>query len=215
MISLAGCEQKKEAFTQPEAELLASLKFDVTVLRDIKASITGVMIQYETADPGVMINEAGEAEKSGIEKKDGVSFKAEPDEAEGLVFRFKDDLRKKGYLIFVSEAGFESPSTVTIIKSNDQFDILKLQKTDGINFGIENKDVISKLEDWDKRYGIEIIGADYDWTEVILKKLPDNVPEFSQEVYKFCPDVVDQGVGEINALEKMIAETRRVYLWWD
>jgi hypothetical protein len=216
VISLPGCQQKeKNTFTPTEAALIASLKFDAMALSEIKGSVTGEMVQYETSDPGVMINADGETEKSGIEKREGISFKAAPDEAEHLVLKFKDDLREKGYLIFVSESGFESPSTVTMIRSKDQFDILRFQKTDGINYGIENKDVISKLEDWNRKYGIEIIGADYDWTEFILKKLPDNVSEFSQEVYKFCPDVVDQGVGEISELEKVIANTHRVYLWWD
>ena len=38
---------------------------------------------------------------------------------------------------------------------------------------------------------------------------------FAKEVYTFCPDVVDQGVGSIEALEEAIKEMHGVWLWWD
>ena len=86
-----------------------------------------------------------------------------------MVFKYRENLQERGYLIFVSENGYQIPSTVSVIKSNDQFDILRIQKTDGINYNIENKDVISKLKEQDLKYkGIKILGADYDWVDFMI-----------------------------------------------
>ena len=49
----------------------------------------------------------------------------------------------------------------------------------------------------------------------MLVGAPDNWGAFAQEVYEFCPDIVDQGVGDVGALAEILDDTRRVYLWWD
>jgi hypothetical protein len=130
-----------------------------------------------------------------------------------IIIKSKD--KDKGYLIFVSQNGYETPSTVSIIKSTDQFDILKIQKTDGINYDLENEDVIEKTKIMGYKYGIEILGADYDWVDFTITVPSDSIPDFAKEVYEFCPDAVDQGVGEVVELEKMIGEFKRLVLWWD
>jgi hypothetical protein len=74
-----------------------------------------------------------------------------PDE---ILNRFKDELNQKGYLIFISEMGYFDPLSMSIIKSTDQFDFIRLQKTDGRNYDVMNEDVINKLREWDSKYGI-------------------------------------------------------------
>jgi len=38
---------------------------------------------------------------------------------------------------------------------------------------------------------------------------------FAEEVYQFCPDVVDQGAGSIDALAEEMKRTNALFLWWD
>jgi hypothetical protein len=77
------------------------------------------------------------------------------------------------------------------------------------------EDLIRKLRQWDDAYGIDIYMADTDTIQLRLKRLPPDLPAFAKEVYAFCPDIVDQGVGSVEALEQAIRESREVYLWWD
>jgi len=37
----------------------------------------------------------------------------------------------------------------------------------------------------------------------------------TKELYDFCPDIVDQGTGTMEALKLEITRTRELYLWWD
>jgi hypothetical protein len=36
----------------------------------------------------------------------------------------------------------------------------------------------------------------------------------AKRMYKFCPDIVDQGVGTVDALAKEL-QKQKLYFWWD
>ncbi|WP_299246802.1 DUF4253 domain-containing protein [uncultured Aquimarina sp.] len=215
LLFLVSCRQSTPNFSESELLLFKSIGFDKEVLSDIKKTINEEFTQLEVSEPGYIIDKNGEQQKTGIEKVNGISFKVMENESNGIILKNKNKLKEKGYLIFLSESGYKTPSTISIIKSTDKFDILKIQKTDGINFDIENEDVIKKLKDWDKIYGIEILGADYDWVDLTFNKDIKDISLFAKEVYDFCPDAVDQGVGEISELERILKEEKRLFLWWD
>jgi hypothetical protein len=54
-----------------------------------------------------------------------------------------------------------------------------------------------------------------DWAEANFIQKPTNMTKFAQELYEFCPDVVDQGAGSIEELEKEMNAFDILYLWWD
>ena len=97
----------------------------------------------------------------------------------------------------------------------DQFDILRAAATDGANYDLQTEDIVKELQAWDREFGIDIRRAESDTVQLRLKKLPKNVKAFAQRVYKFCPDIVEQGVGSVEELEKAIVKDKMVYLWWD
>lgn len=107
----------------------------------------------------------------------------------------------------------KSPELVCVLKSADKYDILRAFVTNGTNYDIDTKQIINKLTEWDKQYGIDIIGADGDWVEVKFEKTPQNTRKFAEEVYKFCPDAVEQNAGSIEALEYDIKTHKGVFLW--
>lgn len=46
-----------------------------------------------------------------------------------------------------------------------------------------------------ERYPLQVRGAYYDWVALDFEDLPADVCRFAEEVYEFCPDSVEQGVG--------------------
>ena len=74
---------------------------------------------------------------------------------------------------------------------------------------------IDKLKEWDKAYDIDIWQAETDTIQITLKNLPEDIPSFARDVYKFCPDIVDQGSGNISDLIRSIKGAKALYLWWD
>ncbi|MFC5467271.1 DUF4253 domain-containing protein [Cohnella suwonensis] len=147
---------------------------------------------------------------------DGISFSTSNEQAEKIIIELKSKLNPLGCLVFISEQE-NNRSKIGAIKGNDQFDILKIQQTNGDNYDIGNEDVIDTLKKWNSRYPFDIIGADFDWVEANFKVLPSDkeIKSFAKEIYDFCPDVVEQGAGDIESLIEEIKNSKKLYLWWD
>jgi hypothetical protein len=133
------------------------------------------------------------------------------------------DIRKQlplGFLAFMGTTrwlGDENHNGVEVVvgKGESQFDILRLARTDACNCDLGTEDIIGKLQSWHESCGIDIFHAETDTIELSLLKLPADMQAFARDVYEFCPDIVDQGVGSVEALEESIWDSRQVYLWWD
>ena len=78
--------------------------------------------------------------------------------------------------------------------------------TNGINYEISNEDVIVKLTKWDKQYSISVSEIEADRLTVQFDKLPEDLNKFANEIYEFCPDVIDQGYGCIADMIEMSQE---------
>jgi len=110
-----------------------------------------------------------------------------------------------------SDDGWE----IVVATGQNQFDILRIAQSDAANYDMETDDIIRKLEEFDLKFGIDIFHAESDTIEFEFKQLPENLMAFSQDLYEFCPDIVDQGLETVENLENEIAVTGRVFLWWD
>ncbi|NKE06542.1 DUF4253 domain-containing protein [Mesobacillus selenatarsenatis] len=144
----------------------------------------------------------------------GVCVKCKQDETELLALKLREELKAINYLAFICDSNREK---VAMIPGSDQFEILKIQQTNGDNYEISNRSVISKLKEYYRSYPFTIIDADYDWVEVEFEVLPNGkeLKAFAREIAEFCPDLVEQGTGSINDLMEEIKGTRKLSLWWD
>lgn len=149
-------------------------------------------------------------------RPNALQFKAGHHEAGSIIQRLEAALRGKGYIVFLSEQNFgHIPDVVAILKSTDQFDILRCKGTDGLNYGIDNESLITTLKTWHSETPFDIRGADCDWLEARFRQAPADWKVMAEKVYGFCPDVVDQGTGSVEALATEMRDTGMLYLWWD
>lgn len=37
----------------------------------------------------------------------------------------------------------------------------------------------------------------------------------AEQMYEFCPDIVDQGVGTVEKLARELKSSGRLFFWWD
>ncbi|SIO50570.1 DUF4253 domain-containing protein [Chitinophaga niabensis] len=187
--------------------------FESFIIDELKKISSG---EFATLAPNLEMSDAKREDLPPALQADGLQFEYAGKDAKEGVYSLKDKLREHGYFIFVCEANFgHSPDKIGVIKSNDQFDILRFMATDGINYDIENADVIEKLQQWHSKYPFEIVGAAQDWVEAkFVGALPD-FNAFAQDVYDFCPDIVDQGTETVEALGDEMKNSAALYLWWD
>lgn len=148
----------------------------------------------------------------------GVQFEAPARQVDGIRKSLSEKLKPMGCKVFVAQRNYGTggrPDRIAVIKTADQYASLWAKETNGANYNIDTASVVRKLKDWDRSYGIEIIGADYDWVEVLFLALPPDVDAFAAEIYKFCPDSVEQGAGTVGALADQIRKEQGLVLWWD
>lgn len=104
---------------------------------------------------------------------------------------------------------------LVVAEGKTQFDILRVAASDAVNFGMQTEDLIPVLQKWDAEFGIDIFQAGTDTIQLRLTSLPSDLKKFADEVYEFCPDIVDQGVGSVEELRQEIAKSHQLFLWWD
>lgn len=109
----------------------------------------------------------------------------------------------------------EDGAEIVVAEGKTQFDILGIARSDAVNYGLGTEDLVRKLQTYDGAFGIDIIHAETDTIEFDLTGNPEDFSDFAEDLYKFCPDIVDQGVGSVADLEEQIVVTGRVFLWWD
>ncbi|MBI3272881.1 MAG: DUF4253 domain-containing protein [Planctomycetes bacterium] len=125
-----------------------------------------------------------------------------------------------GALAFIGTTHSLAPNApkgveIVVAPGANQFDILRLARTDACNYDMDTEAVIEKLQEFDRLCGIRIWQAETDTVQLDLVDEPRDVSAFAVEVYRFCPDIVDQGCESVDALEQIVRAHRRLFLWWD
>jgi hypothetical protein len=120
----------------------------------------------------------------------------------------------KGYRAFWSSrlkpSGFSIGDEIIVLKTTDHYAIVKAKRTYAET--VPHSEILSRLRKWEKSFEFEVVGASHDWVAIAFRTLPKNLCAFAEEVYRFCPDIVDQGVGPIREKDnpKFFAEARKL-----
>ena len=78
-----------------------------------------------------------------------------------------------------------------------------------------HEDVISKLREVERDQPFVLTGIGMDFVEGRFTTPIRDAAALARSLQKFCPDVVDQGAGTLEALERDLLSTREFFLWWD
>ena len=82
---------------------------------------------------------------------------------------------------------------LVVLRTDNQYDLLTLMQTNLSYAAVYGKDLISKLQEWEARYGLDIEQVAKNGLYMRLHTSPSDLESFAQEVYEFCPYVVDSG----------------------
>jgi hypothetical protein len=93
-----------------------------------------------------------------------------------------------------------------IATRNPKFQPLYDHHTNGINCDVTTEDIVQRLEEWDALYTITISNVEPDGLVVTFAWLPEDLSALAQEIYEFCPDVIDQHFGCMDDLVEMMDE---------
>lgn len=112
-------------------------------------------------------------------------------------------------------------SVIKVGKGSSGFNLVVKQGTNGANYNISTQMILSKLKQWNEKYGVNIIEAKSSSLKISFKKLPDDLSELCTEMFLFCPDLIDlQGGEQENAATMrhfagVLQKTKVIDFWWD
>lgn len=111
--------------------------------------------------------------------------------------------------------GSDKDYFIGAIKTNDQFECLRVFETNGINYNLETKDIIAFFEKWRRQVKFSIIDAYHDRVIIQLFNFDFNIDEFAKEAVEFCPDFL--AVAEdVEQMKKYILDRKgEIDFWWD
>jgi hypothetical protein len=196
--------------TEQEKSLCKSLDIDENVAVEIKTVSKSVIEQLP------QISEYGEVLEGKFEgicsKVPTVDYMVSPKILE-FVSENKSKFLEQNYNLFVFDSG--EGNYLSVIKGKSDTEVLKWRQTNGINYDIDNDSIISKLQEWKSKFDFILLGAGMDWLQIQFITQPLDFDKFAEEVYEFCPDIIDQGVGDFEELAPEMKRINGVFLWWD
>ncbi|WP_300526938.1 DUF4253 domain-containing protein [Maricaulis sp.] len=107
---------------------------------------------------------------------------------------------------------------IVIIPVDDVIDVPAHLFWGGWNDNHESPAHIAVLRDWRERYGAELVVMGPDIIELKVARRPQTQDEalaLARAQLAYCPDIVLQGVGSIDALAATLMQSDWWYFWWD
>jgi hypothetical protein len=146
----------------------------------------------------------------------GPSFVASLDprgEIDPLLWKVRELLKDKpvvAYRANLSWMAFDVAfaGLLVVAPTADQYDVLRVEETNGANYELGTEDVIERLKELDTKFGVDVIGADFAVVEFMLGRIPEGQEaiKLGEWLLDFCPDL-GEAPTEFNK--------GRVALWWD
>lgn len=202
-------KKKGEEVTVLQPVTEENLAFTAEVIQLVKQAL-------KTSEAPVLYSPEDHYDVGNVLQK-GLVFKPKVEDVTAAVIELSPQVKEHGYQVFASDLNRQEKLSVLLIKSTDIYDALRMQQTNAINYDMDTPELIDKLNEWKSQYSFTITQVDFDFLELYFHELPTGAKfdEFVDDIYDFCPDIVEQGSGSIEELANEIRETNKVLLWWD
>jgi hypothetical protein len=86
------------------------------------------------------------------------------------------------------------------------------------NVNLDGADQVAILKLWHDRFGAELVALGFDIVELYVPRPPTDAETalaVAEEQWVYCPDAVDQGVGDLDMLAAVQVRSHRWSFWWD
>jgi hypothetical protein len=91
--------------------------------------------------------------------------------------------------------------------NSDSFSAIRQAGTAAPNFDLDTDAIIQHLTTWQSLCSFKVTGAKGDRVDIEFSSFPKDMDAFVRDLYKFCPDLVDQGTGCVHEMVEMAEET--------
>jgi hypothetical protein len=90
--------------------------------------------------------------------------------------------------------------------ADDPFALIREAGTNAGNYDLDTEDIINRLKQWQSLCSFTVKSAGFDRVDIEFATLPADMDAFAQDLYDFCPDLVDQGTGCVSEMIESMEE---------
>ena len=146
---------------------------------------------------------------------DGVfTFHVHSSKAKGLDLRtIHEDFLRKGFYAFSTDA--TKDTQLALAPTEDPYQLIAAFQTNGANYDLSPEDIAQWLRELEEDVPFRLTGIGWDFLKGHFTAPRDDPRDLAERMYEFCPDIVDQGVGDVDALAESLAESDHLFFWWD
>ena len=145
----------------------------------------------------------------------GYSFAVKNIDAEKLLAEHHQRLLQKGAYLFLYERDSNGKGALALLPTTDWADVIRAFQTNGANYDLMPEDIIKWMQKLSARQSFVITGISWDWLEGRFLDPVKESRKLARQMYKFCPDIVDQGVESVKALAQSLEKDGCFFFWWD
>jgi ankyrin repeat protein len=146
---------------------------------------------------------------------DGVfTFHVHSSKAKDLNLRkVHEGFLRKGFYAFSTSA--INDNQLALAPTEDKYALIAAFQTNGANYDLGPEQIIQWLRDLEQEVPFILTGIGWDFLKGHFTADRDDPHDLAQRMYEFCPDIVDQGVGDVDALADALAASDHLFFWWD
>jgi ankyrin repeat protein len=127
--------------------------------------------------------------------------------------KLHQDFLRKGFYAFSTDA--TSDAQLALAPTADKYALIAAFQTNGANYDLGPEEIAQWLRDLEEEVPFILTGIGWDFLKGHFNGPRRDPHDLAQRMYEFCPDIVDQGVGEVDTLAESLAERDDLFFWWD
>ena len=219
IIFIVSCSPQSKNSNKDNLIIKNGLKISSEIISDIKS-----ICKKNPEKNSVIRYKRSKIKKEVFESYDsialGIKFKfVSEDKANKVIDKYFNKIKNTKNYLYLTNLGldknYDSYYDIVIAPFKNQWELIKFVRTEPVNYDLTNEDVINWFKTKRSEFEFDIIVADVDRIEIKILTKPDSYSNLAKDIYKFCPDVIDQGYSNMEELIKFLNKTNRMWFWWD
>jgi Domain of unknown function (DUF4253) len=144
-------------------------------------------------------------------------FRVDHRRADSRLTEWNASYRDRGAFVFRYDNtfGYGGRDAIILLPTKDKFTVLRAVATNGANYDISTGEVVAWLRELDRTHPFVLTEAGIDVAAGHFVRPVRDALSLARRMYRFCPDIVDQGTGDVATLADELERTQDLYLWWD
>jgi Domain of unknown function (DUF4253) len=220
-LALTGCKKSSQSEADADDSAGASarepMEIEEVPVPDFTAAAKAPQFLQAVKEATILLGSKPvplEGQESGL---GGFSFDVPQAKIEAILFQAHTNFLAKGCYLFRYDQSFNiggQPDKVGLLPTTDKYAVIAAMQTDGANADVYTADIIKWLKALEQEQPFVLTGVGFDYLEGNFTAPLKDARGLAKRMYKFCPDIVDQGVETVENLAKEL-QKGKLYFWWD